>query len=536
MRASVPSLFASRREEEGLEDAAAPVAGSTAPAARSTAPVGGSTPVARSSAPVGGSTPAARSSAPVGGSTPVARSTAPVAGSTSPPARSSDEWRAELGGIEVMFGVGSVEALGELARELGGRRALLVTDRGVRAAGHAERGAAALAAAGVATRIFDGVEENPTTRQVEAGREVAAEWRADLLVGLGGGSAMDCAKGINFLLTNGGRMEDYQGFGRARLPMLPAIGVPTTAGTGSEAQSYALISRAETHQKMACGDRKARFRIVVLDPALAASAPRPVAAAAGLDALAHAVESLVSRRANPVSRMLSREAWRLLAPGCAATFGAPGAAGAARGAGAAGSMEASSTTGASGGAGALHAGSAAGPSGAAGPVEAGRAVGSSGGAGASEAAGAVSMVGGAGAAGAAGAMLLGAHLAGAAIEVSMLGAAHACANPLTARYGVVHGAAVALMLPHVVRFNSAAASPCAAVYAELDGGGSGAEIAARIEALRGAAGLPGRLREVGVERSSLAELAREAAEQWTAGFNPRPVGEGDLLQLYEQAY
>jgi alcohol dehydrogenase len=146
----------------------------------------------------------------------------------------------------------------------------------------------------------------------------------------------------------------------------------------------------------------------------------------------------------------------------------------------------------------------------------------------------------------------------------MLGAAHACANPLTARYGVAHGAAVALLLPHVVRFNSAGASaadaplaadphvsrnaerlaaggdagPAAggAGYAALDGCASGEELAARIEALRRAAGLPARLREVGVEPSALDGLAREAAEQWTAGFNPRPVGAGDLLRLYEQAY
>lgn len=411
---------------------------------------------------------------------------------SSPRAFSSTRWRAEVGGIEVVFGPGAVEELGGLASELGARRALLVTDPGVRAAGHAGRAAAALAAAGVEARIFDGVAENPTTLHVESGREEAARWGADLLVGLGGGSAMDCAKGVNFLLTNGGRMEDYRGFGRARRPMLPSIGIPTTAGTGSEAQSYALISQAESHRKMACGDRKARFRVVVLDPALAASAPRPVAAAAGLDALSHAVESLVCRRANPVSRMLSREAWRRLAPNFERSLAAPADLGAA------------------------------------------------------------------------GAMLLGAHLAGAAIEVSMLGAAHACANPLTARYGVAHGAAVALLLPHVVRFNSAGASaadaplaagpqisrtaerPAAggdagqaaggAGYAALDGCGSGEELAARLEAWRGAAGLPARLREVGVEPSALDGLAREAAEQWTAGFNPRPVGAGDLLRLYEQAY
>src|SRR5215207_8919187 len=123
---------------------------------------------------------------------------------------------------------------------------------------------------------------------------------------------MDCAKGINFLLTNGGRMEDYQGFGRAAHPMLPSIGVPTTAGTGSDAQSFALIAREDSHAKMACGDVKARFRAVLLDPELAASAPRRVVAEAGMDALSHAVESYVTNCATPVSRMHSREAWRLL--------------------------------------------------------------------------------------------------------------------------------------------------------------------------------------------------------------------------------
>jgi alcohol dehydrogenase len=405
-----------------------------------------------------------------------------------PPATAaSAEWRAEVGGIQVLFGRGAAASVGGLARELGGKRALLVTDPGVRAAGHADRAAAALDAAGVAARIFDAVTEDPTTREVTAGRDAAARWGADLIVGLGGGSAMDCAKGINFLLTNGGRMEDYRGLGHARLPLLPAIGLPSTAGTGSEAQSYALIAQAESHQKMACGDRQARFRIVVLDPSLLASAPRRAAAAAGLDALAHAVESLVCRAANPVSRMLSREAWRLLEPSFLRHLAAPAEAGAAGG------------------------------------------------------------------------MLLGAHLAGAAIELSMLGAAHACANPLSARYGVAHGVAVALMLPHVVRWNGAAAAsgggPAAvaplaqpaqlaqlaqltqidAAYATLEGCAGSEMLAARIEELRAASGLPERLREVGVEASALRELAREAAQQWTAGFNPRPAGEEALLHLYEQA-
>ncbi|NUQ46640.1 MAG: iron-containing alcohol dehydrogenase, partial [Phycisphaerae bacterium] len=126
--------------------------------------------------------------------------------------------------------------------------------------------------------------------------------------------------------------------------------------------------------------------------------------------------------------------------------------------------------------------------------------------------------------------LIGAHLAGAAIERSMLGAAHACANPLTARFGVVHGVAVGLMLPHVVRFNGDGdANP----YADLwrDAG----ELAARLDAMLVAARLPRRLSEIGVPPAALPELAMQAARQWTAQFNPRPVREAECLAIYRAA-
>ena len=134
----------------------------------------------------------------------------------------------------------------------------------------------------------------------------------DSIVGLGGGSSLDCAKGINLLLTNGGAMADYRGYGRAAKAMLPMMAIPTTAGTGSEAQSYAVIADAETKLKMACGDPKAAFRIAVLDPQLTLSQPTAVTAAAGFDAIAHAVETAVTTRRNPVSALYSREAFQLL--------------------------------------------------------------------------------------------------------------------------------------------------------------------------------------------------------------------------------
>src|SRR5439155_2975680 len=118
--------------------------------------------------------------------------------------------------------------------------------------------------------------------------------------------------GVNFLSTNGGHMADYKGFGKATKPMLPSIAVPTTAGTGSEAQSFALVADERTHMKMACGDRKAAFRISILDPELTVSQPPGVAAVTGIDALTHAIESYVCTRRNPLSQMYARQAWRLL--------------------------------------------------------------------------------------------------------------------------------------------------------------------------------------------------------------------------------
>jgi alcohol dehydrogenase len=168
----------------------------------------------------------------------------------------------------VLFGPGKLAELGAIAKREGAGRVLLVTDPGIVRAGHVERATRSLEDAGLAVAVFDGVAENPTTQHVDAGAQAAQRHRADFLVGLGGGSAMDCAKGINFIVTNGGVMSDYWGVGKATRPMPPMIAVPTTAGTGSEAQSFALIADPGTHQKMACGDVKAACRWAILDPDL----------------------------------------------------------------------------------------------------------------------------------------------------------------------------------------------------------------------------------------------------------------------------
>ena len=373
----------------------------------------------------------------------------------------TDRWDSELAGIALRFGAGRLGQLGAMVREIGGSRALLVVDPGLREAGHIGQAERSLTEAGIEAVVFDGVVPNPNSAVVGAVAELARPHDVDFIVGMGGGSAMDCAKGANFLLTNGGSMEDYWGYDKASRPLLPSIGVPTTAGTGSDAQSYAVIARAGDGRKMACGAPGAAFRGVILDPSLLLSTPIETVAAAGIDAISHALESHVSRTRTEASGRLSAEAWKLLDANFEACF----------------DPDADQT----------HC---------------------------------------------RGRMLIGAHLAGAAIEASMLGAAHATANPLTARHGVTHGDAVGLMLPSVIRHNGGSSER---LYLELWPEGY-ESLAERVETLRRLAGLPNRLREFEVPPSSLPQLAELATHEWTGRHNPRPLSERDFLKLYEAAY
>ena len=368
-----------------------------------------------------------------------------------------------------VFGAGSFDRLGHLAREAGFSRTLLVADEGLIAAGHVDKARQHLAAADIEVFLFHDFGVNPDSAMVETGRAFAEPLRIDSFVGLGGGSALDCAKGINFLLTNGGAMADYRGYGKAARPLLPAIAVPTTAGTGSEAQSYAVIADAATHMKMACGDPSAAARIAILDPALTLSAPRHVTAMAGFDAIAHAVEAFVTTRRTPLSDTFSLQAWRLLSTAFERVLLHPA------------DLEARA------------------------------------------------------------AMLVGAHFAGMAIEQSMLGAAHACANPLTARYNIAHGLALAILLPDVVRWNAPVASER---YAGLLGSPrrrardeeAAESLARRLEDFAVAGALSMRLSDAGVSLDDIPELAYQAAQQWTGTFNPRPFDAVGAAEIYKAAF
>src|SRR5215210_2032507 len=212
----------------------------------------------------------------------------------------------------VVFGAGAIDRTGELARELGFRRTLVVADPGIVTSGHSATLLSALGTAGLEIHLTSDVEVNPDSDTAGRGVAFAAPLGIDSIVAIGGGSSLDLAKGLNFVLTNGGTMADYRGYGKASTPLLPMIGIPTTAGTGSEAQSYAVIADAVSHMKMACGDPSVAFRIAILDPDLTFSAPRSVTAMAGFDAIAHAVEASVTKRRTPLSDLFAERAWALL--------------------------------------------------------------------------------------------------------------------------------------------------------------------------------------------------------------------------------
>ena len=171
-------------------------------------------------------------------------------------------------GTRLVFGDGAIEHLGQLCVEQSVKRVMIISDPGVTLAGHTGRGLNIVKDAGLEATTFTRVHENPSTADVDEAVKAANEFKPDLLVGLGGGSAIDTAKGCNFIDTNGGVMADYHHKKHPDKPMLPLIAVPTTHGTGSEAQSYALIADEDTHMKMACGDPKALPVIALLDPSL----------------------------------------------------------------------------------------------------------------------------------------------------------------------------------------------------------------------------------------------------------------------------
>jgi alcohol dehydrogenase class IV len=212
----------------------------------------------------------------------------------------------------LLTGPGCSAEAGRLAAGLGVRRALAVVDSNVRAAGGAAPVLESCAGAGLAVSVYEGVTTEPVLEYVEAALDLLREGRCDGVIAVGGGSVIDTAKAAAALATNGGRLPDYQGVDQFRAPALPLVAVPTTAGTGSEATRVAVVTDGARNVKMMLMADALLPRAAVDDARLTVSVPPGPTAAAGLDALTHAVEAYLSRRAQPLTDTLALAAIRTI--------------------------------------------------------------------------------------------------------------------------------------------------------------------------------------------------------------------------------
>jgi len=212
---------------------------------------------------------------------------------------------------EVIFGNGSIKYLAPCARRLGAKRVLLVSDPGVEKAGWVEVVMDLLRKDSIECVYFNEVSSNPRDVQVHKGAELYVENGADVIVGIGGGSPIDAAKGISTIVGNGGKISDYEGANKIMRPLPPMIFIPSTAGSGSDVSQFCIITDIERQVKISIISRSLVPNLSIIDPMLLLTKSRELIAASAVDALAHAVESYVSRMASPFTEPQSMQAIQL---------------------------------------------------------------------------------------------------------------------------------------------------------------------------------------------------------------------------------
>lgn len=212
----------------------------------------------------------------------------------------------------IHFGLNTIRTLNQVLTDLGGIKPLLVIDPGLQKAGLGTTITAPLEEAGITYALYTHVEPEPGLRLADQAAEVARKNNCDCVVGAGGGSAMDIAKAVSILLTNGGKAADYLGLGKIKKPGVPKIMVPTSAGTGAEVTFTAVFINEKTGSKGGMNGEPLYPDAAILDPMLTLSLPPGVTASTGLDALTHALESFTSIQAHPISEMHSLEAIELI--------------------------------------------------------------------------------------------------------------------------------------------------------------------------------------------------------------------------------
>ncbi|SHO42698.1 iron-containing alcohol dehydrogenase [Desulfopila aestuarii] len=212
-----------------------------------------------------------------------------------------------------LIGIGAAKEIPNKIKALGGKKPLIVTDKGITGCGITKQITELLDAAKMKYEVYDDTIPNPTDNNVHAGVEVYTKNKCDSLISLGGGSSHDCGKGIGLVVANGGKIHDFEGVDKSSKPMPPYLAVNTTAGTASEMTRFCIITDTSRKVKMAIVDWRVTPGIAIDDPLLMVGMPPALTAATGMDALTHAVEAYVSTIATPMTDACAQKAMELIA-------------------------------------------------------------------------------------------------------------------------------------------------------------------------------------------------------------------------------
>jgi len=373
---------------------------------------------------------------------------------------------------KIIFGQNSVDQIGAEACEYGDRALLITGKSAMRKAGIIDRIADLLKSSGFKEiHVYDQVEHEPSTEVVDRGTQLARENRDDVVIGIGGGSALDAAKAIACMVKNQGPVAEYQSGRKIEQPGIPFIAIPTTAGTGAEITKNAVLTHKEKEIKQSVRSPFMIARTAIVDPLLTVTMPPDVTAATGMDALTQAIESYVTLAANPISDTLALRAISLISHNLALAFVDGG------------HVEAREN------------------------------------------------------------MAMGSLMAAMAFANSSLGAVHGLAHPIGGLFGVPHGVACALLLPHVMEYNLQVKTARYARIAEsmgLDTSEAGSEEdAARmavevVRKLLSQLQLPQYLRDVGIFQYDIITISG-AARGSSLNNNPRPTTPGALQEILSAA-
>lgn len=213
----------------------------------------------------------------------------------------------EIGNFEfvlptrIVYGTGCIKNLPDEIRQMKHERPLIITDKGLIAAGIVKHITDILEEANIEYEIFDGIQPNPRDTTVMEAAKFAEEKNIDMLIAIGGGSSMDTAKAIGVILKEGGEIGDYEGLGKVSQPITDLVAIPTTVGTGSEVTFWSVITDTKRHFKMSVGSPLIAARLALVDPNLVETLPPSIVAATGMDALTHAIEGYTGKLSEPIT-------------------------------------------------------------------------------------------------------------------------------------------------------------------------------------------------------------------------------------------